>query len=253
MFKTLIYTCVREGNVSKYIRVFFMKKYLYFLLPISLLVVFTVFTILVKTVDVQYISTGNFYLGFYTMNHTVNSWLSYDKLDTMKKLSDAILYISFVFPLAFAITGVYQWITRKSLKKVDPRIYTLLGVYVVVVIVYFVFELAKINYSPIMKPDGSLKASYPSTHVFVTDVLFITGVVTAMSFINIKKAYLEVLVYVLLAVLGIVVGFVRLLSGQHWLSDILASYILTGLIISVYVYFYKKFHPVDEKEEVKAE
>lgn len=230
-----------------------MKKYLYFLLPISLFVVFTVFTILVKTVDVQFIPAGNFYLGFYTMNKTVNDWLNYDKADTMKKLSDAILYISFAFPLAFAITGLYQWISRKSLSKVDPRVYTLLGVYVTVVVAYFIFEIAKVNYSPIIMADGSLKASYPSTHVLVTDVLFITGVVTAMSFINIKKKYLEVLVYSLLAVLGVVVGFVRLLSGQHWLSDILASYILVGLIISIYVYFYKKFHHEDEVEEVKAE
>ncbi len=232
-----------------------MKKYLYFLLPISLLVIFVVFTILVKTVDVQYISGANYYLGFYSMNTTVNSWLSYDKADTMKKLSDAIMYISFVFPLAFAITGVYQLITRKSLKKVDPRIYVLLGVYITIAVLYFVFELAKINYSPIVGADGKIKASYPSTHVFVTDVLFITGVVTAMSFINIKKKYLEAITFILLAILALLVGFVRLLSGQHWLSDILASYILAGLVISLFIYFYKKFEPKEESEvvEEKAE
>ena len=230
-----------------------MKKYLYFLLPISLLVIFVVFTILVKTVDVQSISGANYYLGLYSMNTTVNSWLAYDKQGTMKTLSDIIMIISFVFVLAYAITGVYQLITRKSLKKVDHRLYVLLGVYVAVAVLYFVFELAKINYSPIVGADGSIKASYPSTHVFVTDVLFITGVVTAMSFINIKKKYLEVLTYLLLAILALLVGFVRLLSGQHWLSDILASYLLTGLVISLFVYFYKKFEPKEELLEEKVE
>ena len=231
-----------------------MKKYLYFLLPISILVVFTVYTILVKTVDVHYLNVGNFYLGFYSMNTTVNSWLAYDKADTMKKLSDAILYLSFAFVLAYAILGVYQLVKRKSLKEVDPRLYVLLGTYALVVIIYAIFEIAKINYSPIIGEDGAIKASYPSTHVFVSDVFFITGTVIALSFINNKKKYLVVLTYVLLVILALVIGFVRLLSGQHWLSDIIASYILTGFVISLFVYFFKKYEPKEKEEATpKAE
>ena len=216
-----------------------MKKRLYLLVPSLLLVLFIVFTILVKTVNVHYLPNNSF-IGLYSFNSAINGWVTeLNKLNAMDKLSDVVLYISFAFPLAFFIVGVVQWIKRKSLKLVDPHLFVLVGVYVLLVVLYFVFELAKINLAPIANEDNVFKPSYPSTHVLFTVVLFFTGIYAAIQMININSKYLRVVTYCLLGIMLLLIGFVRLLSGNHWASDIIASYILSGVVLSSFIYIYR--------------
>ena len=116
-----------------------MKRVLNYLTSIILMVLFIIFTILVKTVDICYISKVG-YLGFYTANMNVhNAVLDLGKTSVLDKLTDVGLYLSFLFVLAFAIVGIVQLIKRKSLKKVDPLLYALLATYVVTVAFYLIF------------------------------------------------------------------------------------------------------------------
>ena len=69
-----------------------MKKYGYFIASAVLLLVFIVFTILVKTVDVRYYF-NNTYVGFYTMNSKFGELITnFGKYDSMKKISDIKQY-----------------------------------------------------------------------------------------------------------------------------------------------------------------
>ncbi len=233
----------------------FMKKQLYYwIAPVTLFIVFVVFTVLVKTVDVKYFPIGdnNYYLGFASMNSDVQAWVNkIGSFRLMKILSDIDLYLSFVFVIGFVGYTIYQAVKLKSLKKVDRRYYILLGTYVLVVILYFAFEVMRINYSPIVE-DG-LKPSYPSTHVFVASVFYIASTLTAIDMIPIEKRYLRVITIVLVVFLVLIMGFVRLLSGRHWMSDIIAGYLLAGFVLSLYAVIYRPFfkhnqEPVEEKE-----
>jgi len=230
-----------------------MNKYKNWLAPITMLILFVTFTVLVKTVDVHYIPEGsssqfNYYIGLYSMNKVANDWIyEVNKMDSMKVISDIVMYLSFAFVIGFTGVTVYQIIKKKSFKAVDRRYYILLGSYVLTVILYFAFEIMRINYSPMV--ENELKPSYPSTHVFVAVVFYICSTLTAIDMIPIEKRYLRVITIVLVVFLVLLVGFVRYLSGRHWLTDIIAGYLLAAFVTSLYAVIYRDFFKHTEKEQ----
>ena len=216
-----------------------MKKVLNYLSPIILIVIFIIFTIMVKTVDVQYISNIG-YLGFYTANMNVfNAVVDFGKTGILDKVTDIGLYLSFLFVLAFAVVGLVQLIKRKSLKKVDPIIYVLLAIYVISVAFYFIFEIVKINYSP-MSVAGKLKSSYPSSHILFFSVFVVTGIISLVHYFKVNKIIL-IITYVITGLLCLVFALARLYSGQHYLSDVIGSLLLSGAIISLFIVIKKDF------------
>ena len=216
-----------------------MKRVLNYFASIILMVIFIVFTILVKTVDVHYISKVG-YLGFYSMNMNVfQSVVELGKTDTFDKVTDIGLYASFLFVLAFAVVGLVQLIKRKSLKKVDPIIYVLLAIYVVSVAFYLIFEIAKINYSPFFTPE-ELKASYPSSHILFFLVFVTTGVISLVHYLKVNKVII-ICTYVITGLLCLVFAISRLYSGQHYLTDVIGSILLSGAIIALFIALKKEF------------
>ena len=210
-----------------------MKRLYNYLTSIILMFLFIIFTILVKTVDVQYISKVG-YLGFYTANMNVfNSVLDFGKTAILDKVTDIGLYLSFLFVLGFAVIGVIQLIKGKSLKKVDPILYVLLSTYVITVAFYLIFEIVKINYSPFSTPE-ELKSSYPSSHILLFSVFTVTGVIALVDYLKVNKIII-ICTYIITGLLCLVFAFSRLYSGQHYLSDVIASLLLSGVIIALFV------------------
>ena len=217
-----------------------MKKVLQFIIPISLLTVFILWTILVKTIDVQYIN-GVGYLGFYSFNTRISSAVTaFNRTEAFDKLTDIGLYLSFAVVLAFAVIGLVELIKRKSLKKVDLTLYLLLATYVITVFMYFVFEIMKVNYSP-LSMEGDLKASYPSSHLLFFSVFLITGVIALFDYVEANK-FIKIGTY---SISGLVVfgyAFARLFSNQHYFSDIIGSLLLSATIIALFISLKKQFN-----------
>lgn len=208
-----------------------MKKYLYLLFPIISFILFLVFTILVKTVDVTYIHDIG-YLGFYNVNSSINSKIQAMNTSLYDKLSDVIMIISFVGVAIFAVIGIVQLIKRKSFKQVDPILYILLGLYVLVAAMYLTFSLMKINFSPLSTKEN-LKDSYPSSHVFISITLFVSGVMTATKYVNMGK-WMNVIGYAGAILLSILSAVTRMFSGQHYFTDIIGAILLAIFLISAY-------------------
>lgn len=208
-----------------------MKKYLYLLFPIISFILFLVFTILVKTVDVTYIQDIG-YLGFYNINTSINSKIQSMNTSLYDKLSDVIMIISFVSVAIFAVIGIVQLIKRKSFKQVDPILYILLGLYVLVAAMYLTFSLMKINFSPLSTKEN-LKDSYPSSHVFISITLFVSGVMTATKYVNMGK-WMSVIGFTGAILLSILSAVTRMFSGQHYFTDIIGAILLAIFLISAY-------------------
>ncbi len=123
-----------------------------------------------------------------------------------------------------------------------------LGVfYVVVAVSYILFEIVVINERP-MLVDGVLEASYPSSHTMLSVCIFSSAIIEMHKFFKQKKKQLIVLDSICtLIMLVIVVG--RLLSGMHWLTDIVA-----GILLSLsYVFIYNGVLKILEtKEDAKV-
>jgi undecaprenyl-diphosphatase len=135
--------------------------------------------------------------------------------------------------LGFAILGLVQWIKRKSLFKVDRSILALGGFYIVVMSVYILFEMVVINYRPTLI-DGYLEVSYPSS----TTMLVMCVMPTAMMQLRarIKNDVLRRCVMVTIAVFTAFMVIGRIVSGVHWITDIIGGAILsTGLVMLYYL------------------
>ena len=229
-----------------------MKKYAYLITSLSLLLVFIVFTILVKTVDVQYIY-NNTYLGFYHANYEFGNWaVDFGKYEGLRKWSDILLYVSLGYSLVMGVFGIISWIRNKKLKNVNKQYFVLLGGYVAIAITYFIFEIVKINYSPDSSIDH-LKASYPSSHVFIGCALYLLNSYSAIKLLNPEKKWLGYVVYAASGLICLLLTFARLMSLKHWMTDIVASVILVSVIYTLFIYVSHQFNKVNEGETQEIE
>lgn len=229
-----------------------LKKYKYFIASAVLLLIFIVFTILVKTVDVQYYF-NNTYVGFYSINSKFGEFVTnFGKYESMSKMSDIILYLSFAYILGLFIFALIELIKNKSFKKLNINYYLVLGGYVLTVIFYFVFEVVKINYSPI-SPIDNLKPSYPSSHVLLGCMFYLLNTFTAMKLLKPEKEWIKPLVFAATGIICLLLIFTRALSSKHWLTDIIASIILVSSLYTLFIGVHHKLVPISPKEAKEIE
>lgn len=229
-----------------------LKKYGYFIASAVLLLIFIVFTILVKTVDVQYYF-NNTYVGFYSINSKFGEFVTnFGKYESMSKMSDIIFYLSFAYILGLFIFALIELIKNKSFKKLNMNYYLVLGGYVLTVIFYFVFEVVKVNYSPI-SPIDNLKPSYPSSHVLLGCMFYLLNTFTAMKLLKPEKEWIKPLVFAATGVICLLLIFTRALSSKHWLTDIIASIILVSSLYTLFIGVHHKLVPISPKEAKEIE
>ena len=229
-----------------------MKKHAYLIASGSLFLLFILFTILVKTVDVAYYY-NNTYIGFSTLNYKFGEFASnFGKYESMAKISDVLLYLSFAYTLVLLVFAIIELIKVKSLKKLNRRYYLLLGGLVVMVFFYLLFEIVKVNYSP-DSPVGHLKASYPSSHVFLGCMIFLLNSYTATKLLKPEKEWLPILIYMATVVICGLMVFTRTLSTKHWLTDIFASIILVSFLYTLFIYVSRLLVPEGPKEVIETQ
>ena len=198
-------------------------------LGVSLVVAFVLWTVLVRFVDVQAIGPDGSSVGFATLNKFVHeltgvNWILYIVTDWLGLVPIAVA-------LGFAILGLVQLIKRKSLRKVDYSILALGVFYIVVMAAYIFFEIVVINYRPTLV-DGYLEASYPSS----TTMLVMCVMPTAAMQLNVRIkntvfrrcAVIIIVVFTSFMVIG------RLISGVHWISDIIGGALLSAGLVIIY-------------------
>lgn len=211
------------------------KSIVYLSLSLAALLLFTLFTLALTCVDTQnvvYENGASASIGFYSINHAVFSALGASELfDT---LSDLLMLAAFAVVFAFALIGVYQLFKRKKLFAVDPAILLLACFYALVVACYLLFEVLVINYRPILV-DSVLAASYPSSHTLLVSAIFASAPIALTSLFGCRKLTCAASVVCLL--LAIASGVLRLLSGMHWLTDVIGAFLLTAALVLLYAFF----------------
>ena len=144
-------------------------------------------------------------------------------------ITDWLGLVPLVFVIGFALLGLVQWIKRKNLLKVDYNILILGGFYIVVMAVYVLFEMLIVNYRPVVI-DGILEASYPSSTTMLVMCVMPTAIMQFNARIknNVLKRYVTFVISTFIAFM--VIG--RLISGVHWVTDIIGGALLsTGLVL----------------------
>ena len=194
-----------------------------------MLAVFVLWTVLICFVDVQAIGPEGSSVGFSTINGFIHeltgvNWFLYTVTDWLGLVPIGVAF-------GFAVLGLVQWIKRKSLLKIDRSILTLGGFYIVVMAVYILFEIVVINYRPTLI-NGYLEASYPSS----TTMLVMCVMPTAMMQLRarIKNDLFRRCVMFAIAVFIAFMVIGRLVSGVHWISDIIGGVLLSAGLVMMY-------------------
>ncbi len=193
------------------------------------LAAFVLWTILVSFVDIRAIGPSGSSVGFATLNGYVHKLTGVNI--PLYTITDWLGLVPIGVAFSFALLGLVQWIKRKSLLKVDRSLLALGGFYVVVLAVYIFFEIVVINYRPVLI-DGYLEASYPSS----TTMLVMCVMPTAMMQLHarIKNDVFRRCVIIGIAVFIAFMVIGRLVSGVHWLSDIIGGALLSAGLVIIY-------------------
>ena len=124
------------------------------------LLVFLLWTALIRSVDVQAAGPTGTKVGFAAFNLWFHHLTGVHM--TVYTITDWMGLVPIAVCLGFGVVGVFQLIRWRSLLRVDPDIILLGLYYVLVILAYLVFEMVPINYRPILI-NGALEASYPSS------------------------------------------------------------------------------------------
>lgn len=214
------------------------KRRKLFLSTFILFILAVVYTLLVMKYDVQSIGPEGSKVGFAGINGVIHNLLPYN--DTWYKITKYLGVVPFLYCAFYGLQGIIQLIKYKSIKKVDKRLIYLGVFYVVMLALYILADKIVINYRPILE-DGVLESSYPSSHTLLAVCVCASSLLISKYYIKDTKMLkiFDCITYILMIVL--VVG--RLISGVHWLTDILGGIIISTFLVYLYysfIYTYKK-------------
>ena len=151
------------------------------------------------------------------------------------KITNIILITSFIVLGVFVALGIYQWITRKSLKKVDKNILYMPIPLALMAIVYFIFDKLLILNT---RPDGSGEPSFPSTHAMVVTTIFFLVTLNLNKYVKSKvlRNVIDVVMFILIALTC--TG--RVLANKHWPIDVIGAIAFAFIFSEIYYYCIKK-------------
>ena len=209
------------------------KKYL--CISISSLLAFVLWTLLVCFVDVRAIGPEGSSVGFSALNGFVHEKIGVNMY--LYNITDWLGLVPIGVALGFAILGLIQLIKRKSLLRVDRSILALGVFYIIVVAVYLFFEIVVINYRPVLI-EGCLEASYPSSTTMLVTCVMPSAAMQAKERIKSKALRKGVIIVIIAFIAFMVVG--RLLSGVHWITDIIGGALFSLGVVMAYKSFLQK-------------
>ena len=203
-------------------------------LSIIMLFAFALWTVLVSFVDVKAIGPNGSQVGFASLNGAVHSLTGVHMW--LYTVTDWLGLVPVFVAFGFAMLGLVQWIKRKNILKVDLNILVLGGFYIIVIFFYLFFEEVVINFRPVLI-NGYLEASYPSSTTLLVLCVMPTALIQLDMRIKnglLKKVVKTVIIaFIAFMVLG------RLISGVHWITDIIGGALLSCGLVLHYKFFAK--------------
>ena len=196
---------------------------------ITFFLAFIGWTFAVFQMDVRSIGPENSEVGMAAINSSFHNLTGVHM--ELYLLTDWLSLLPLVIVLFFGVTGLFQWIKRKSIRKVDRSILALGGFYLAVIGTYMYFEMHVINYRPVLI-EGFLESSYPSSTTMLVLCVMLTAAMEFHSRIKSKRlrhgASFAIIGFTVFMVIG------RLLSGVHWVTDIIGGALLSAGLVTLY-------------------
>ena len=195
----------------------------------GLLAAFVLWTAVVSLVDVQAIGPRGSSVGLAALNGFFHNLTGVHL--SLYLITDWLSLVPLGIVLGFGALGLVQWVKRKSIWKVDRSILVLGGFYLVVLAAFVFFEVYAVNYRPILI-EGVLEASYPSSTTMLVMTVMPTAALQLKSRIQNPALRRSVVIAIIAFTAFMVMG--RLVSGVHWVSDIIGGGLLSAGLVMLY-------------------
>lgn len=202
------------------------------LLGMTLLVAFVIWTALILTVDVQPWGQNGTNIGFATLNCWFHQLTGVHM--GIYVITDWLGLVPIFVCMLFGCIGFVQLLQRRSLFKVDYDILTLGIYYIVVILGYLVFEMIPINYRPILI-EGVMEVSYPSSTTLL--VLSVMPTVIEQTGRRLQNAVAQRAIRIVVILFSSFMVIGRLISGVHWVTDIVGGVLLSAGLFFIYEAF----------------
>lgn len=200
-----------------------------FCIAICMLSAFILWTAAIKFIDVEIIGPQESKVGFATLNQLIHNLTGVHI--SLYIITDWLGLVPIGFVMGFGVLGLFQWIKRKSLLKVDYSILVLGGFYIVVISAYILFEIFVVNYRPVLI-NGYLEASYPSSTTTLVMCVMPTAIMQLDS--RIKNHILKQSITFVITAFIVFMVLGRLISGVHWFTDIIGGALLSAGLVLMY-------------------
>lgn len=193
------------------------------------LFLFGAWTLAITKVDLHPVGPKGSVVGFATINRAFHEWTGVHMW--LYEMTDWLGLVPIVVVLGFGMLGLIQLIKRRNLFKVDSDILILGVFYILVMIAYVIFEMLVINYRPVLI-EGRLEASYPSSTTLLVLCVMPTAIIELNNRIKNEALRKVIAVSISLFIIFMVVG--RLVSGVHWITDIVGGVFLSIGLVMLY-------------------
>ncbi len=208
-----------------------MKSKDYFIMVGVCGLAFALLILLVLSVNVAPIGPEGTSIGLSNVNEAVHGLFGVNM--TWYGITEWLGYAALLTALGFAAAGCLQLIRRRSLLKVDPDILALGGLYAAVVVLYVFFEKVIVNYRPIIMPGCQHpEASFPSSHTMLVCVVLGSAMMLMDKYVRNAALCRALRAACGVAIAVTVIG--RLISGAHWLTDILGGLLAGGTLLALF-------------------
>lgn len=196
---------------------------------IILLAAFVVWTVMIRTVDVQPLGQNGTDIGFAALNVWFHQVTGVHM--SLYVITDWLGLVPIFVCMVFGGIGLVQLIKRRSLWKVDRDIIVLGIYYIIVIICYLVFEMIPINYRPVLI-NGNLEVSYPSSTTLL--VLCVMPTLIEQMGRRVKNRTLNGVAQLFSGTFSVFMVIGRLISGVHWLTDIVGAVLVSAGLFYIY-------------------
>ena len=203
-----------------------------FFTGMAFIILFALWTVLIQIIDVKSIGVNDTDVGFATINSRFHSLIGVNM--TLYSITDWAGLVPIFVCMLFGVTGLFQAVKRKSLIKVDSDIIILGVYYVIVILCYLIFEMIPVNYRPILI-NGIMEASYPSSTTLLVLCVMPTLVFQVKN--RVKNVTFKTIICIITILFSVFMVAGRLISGVHWVTDIIGSVFLSAGLYNLYKAF----------------
>ena len=197
-----------------------------------LFIVCVIYILCIRFVDVQSIGPNGSKIGLSHLNLFFHEWIGVNR--PWYNITKWLGVLPFLIVAFYAFIGLGQVVFKKSFAKVDIRLYVLGVFYLLVGLTYVLFEKLIINYRPVLM-QGRLEASFPSSHTMLAITICMSSILMSGYYIKDEKKrdIFNLITWVLMIVL--VVG--RMISGVHWITDIIGAILISSFLLMLFYTF----------------